>query len=238
MYKLCATQRSFAIKLLSPFPTSLDVLQRYQLADAALSEALKLISDNRDLFSTRQRNTLLDTQGSLSKQHQELVSRSWFSLGSDKSTQHLENSQKLLTQVKEAIDTAMRNNARSGCVLSTSTNKSIETAEASTCQSSEDLQFVKGGVGATTAPRNPQDASTGISCSEIPPPYTSDSADAIYTPLGKQCRWFSSCRCILKVNQWRRRPNRCHPAKQVRPHQENPVCGFFDFRSTFAHLFC
>ncbi|KAF8838509.1 hypothetical protein BDN67DRAFT_1022127 [Paxillus ammoniavirescens] len=156
-----------------------------QLADAALTEALNLVCKNKDLLSPDQRDMLLDTQVNLRKQYRKLepLTWRWFSWGSDKSKKHLENSRKFLTEVKVAIETTMVTNARNGSASSTPTGKSFDTAKASTCHPSKALQSLGGSVGATTAPPNPQDGNTGVSYSEMPPPYTSASADAINTPL-------------------------------------------------------
>ncbi|KIJ18433.1 hypothetical protein PAXINDRAFT_8679 [Paxillus involutus ATCC 200175] len=155
------------------------------LADAALAGVLRLISDNKDLLSTDQRNMLLDTRENLRKQHRELEPPTWkwFGSGSDKSKKHLENCQKFFSQVEDTLEETLVANIRRGCASSTPTDKSFDTAKASTYQPSKDLQSLEGGVGATTAPPNPQDGNTGVSYSEMPPPYTSASADAINTPL-------------------------------------------------------
>ncbi|KIJ18429.1 hypothetical protein PAXINDRAFT_8675 [Paxillus involutus ATCC 200175] len=156
-----------------------------KLADAALKEALKLIADSKDLLSADQRNTLLDTRENLRKQHGELEPPTWrwFSWSSDQSTQHLEDSQKFLTEVKDTLETIMVTNARKGCVSSASTNRSFDTARASTSQPSVKSQPLQDGVEEMTAPPDPQDGNMEVSGFEMPSTYASTSTDAINTPL-------------------------------------------------------
>ncbi|KAF8838507.1 hypothetical protein BDN67DRAFT_77006 [Paxillus ammoniavirescens] len=160
-----------------------------ELADAALTEALKLICDNKDLLSHDQRNMLLDTRENLRKQHRELgPPLRWFSWSSDKSRNLLEDSQKLLIQVKDTLETTMVSNARNGCVSSTSTNRSFDTTKASTSQPSINCHSLQDGVEEMTAPPDPQDGNMDVSGFEMPSTYTSISTDATNTPLGRQCR--------------------------------------------------
>ncbi|KIJ18428.1 hypothetical protein PAXINDRAFT_8674, partial [Paxillus involutus ATCC 200175] len=121
----------------------------------------------------------------LRKQHRELEPPTWkwFGSGSDKSKKHLENSQKFLAQVKDTLETTIVTNARSECLSSTSTNRSFDTARASTCQPSINSQSLQDDMENTTAPPNPQLANTEASGSEIPSSYATALTDAMDTPL-------------------------------------------------------
>ncbi|KIJ06295.1 hypothetical protein PAXINDRAFT_20504 [Paxillus involutus ATCC 200175] len=157
------------------------------LADAALEEALTLICNNRHLLSTDQCNILLAARGNLRRQHRKLKpppSR-WFSRSSDsdQSTKHLEDLQKFLTEVKDTLGTIMVTNARNGCVSSTSTDRSFDTATASTSQPSINYESLQDGVEEMTAPPDPQDGNMEVSGFEMPSTYASASTDAINTPL-------------------------------------------------------
>ncbi|KIK91359.1 hypothetical protein PAXRUDRAFT_830902 [Paxillus rubicundulus Ve08.2h10] len=152
-------------------------------ADTALTETLRLMCDNIDLLSRNQCNMLLDSQESLRKQHQELEPRSWFSLGSDKSKKHLDNCQRLLTQVKEVIEATKRTNARSGRVSLTSTNRGTDTTRASISQPSINSRSLQDGAETMTMSPNAQSAKAEVLGSETPSVYATALMDAINTPL-------------------------------------------------------
>ncbi|KAF9227047.1 hypothetical protein BS17DRAFT_878095 [Gyrodon lividus] len=161
-------------------PSNLD------LADTALSEALKHIHNNRTaasgLLTEAQGNELLDSQEDLSKRQEELVSsrsERWFSWSSAKPTEHLRNCQRLLTHVKATINGNMKANIRGGRASSTPTDRSFSLARASTPQPSIDFHSIRDDMESMAAPPV-RPANTDF---EAPSAYTSALTDAIDTPL-------------------------------------------------------
>ncbi|KAF8838506.1 hypothetical protein BDN67DRAFT_76947 [Paxillus ammoniavirescens] len=77
----------------------------------------------------------------------------------------------------------MVSNARGGCVSSTSTDRSFDTARASTCQPSINSRSLQDGMENATALPNPQPANTEVSGSEMSSAYATALTDAIDTPL-------------------------------------------------------